>query len=65
MALILAATQTKAQSIDELKTVKNWKEMVDAFNKVGSRFFNIPKVVSDSEKAEEPEESEKGESQKN
>lgn len=72
MALILAACyaadESTALSIDELKTVKNWKEMVDAFNKVmalASEFFNIPKVVSDSEKAEEPEESEKGESQKN
>jgi hypothetical protein len=55
-------------SIDDLKSVKDWSEIAAAFSKVmelAGEFFNIPKVVSDSEKAEATEQPEKGESQKN
>jgi hypothetical protein len=74
MALILAACyaadENTTLSIDELRTVADWSEMVAAFNKVmslASNFFNIPKVVSDAEEkeAKETTEQEKGESPKN
>ena len=72
MALILAACyaadENSTLSSDDLKSVKDWSEIAAAFSKVmelAGEFFNIPKVVSDSEKAEATEQPEKGESQKN
>ena len=71
MALILAACyaadENTTLSIDELRTVADWSEMVAAFNKVmalASDFFNIPKVVADAEAKEETEQ-EKGDKPKN
>lgn len=71
MALILAACyaadENTTLSIDELRTVADWSEMVAAFNKVmslASDFFNIPKVVADAE-AKETTEQEKGNKPKN
>lgn len=74
MALILAACyaadENTTLSIDELRTVADWSEMVAAFNKVmalASDFFNIPKVVADAEakEAKETTKQEKGENPKN